>query len=166
MLQTAMETFVVGRMRIRPLPARVDFPVPPGENVGRQRQRLADVVARQRAHEVLLVREHEHRRARELLLVQQLVQLVLALLQPPPVRAVDHPHEPVGLLEVVAPVRADGRLAADVPHVERVAAVLERLDVEAERRRDRRDVLAVELFQDGGPVIIISVETQPRARTQ
>ena len=40
-------------------------------------------------------------------------------------------HQRVGLVEVVPPVRADGLLPADVPHVQLEAVVHQRLDVEA-----------------------------------
>ena len=49
-----------------------------------------------------------------------------------------------------APVRSDGFLPADVPHVELQAVVHERFDVEALRGRDGCDVLVRQLLEDGG----------------
>lgn len=59
-------------------------------------------------------------------------------------------HLPVlaHLLKVVPPVRPDGLLAAHVPHVELVALVLQRLDVESEGRLDGAYVVPVELLHD------------------
>lgn len=45
------------------------------------------------------------------------------------------------MVEVVAPVRANGLLAANVPHVELEVVLLQRFDVEALRRRNVLDVL-------------------------
>ena len=52
------------------------------------------------------------------------------------------------LLEVIPPVRTDGLLAAHVPHVELVALVLQRFDVEPEGRLDGANVVPVELLHD------------------
>lgn len=120
----------------------------------------------------------------EYLLLQKVVELPLAILQSPSVRAIDHPDKPIclletrgtrggssdrhmkkyeirspsrsydrpssiirlrsyhglsgptpapHLLEVVPPIRPDGLLSAHIPHVELVALVCKRLDVEAKR---------------------------------
>jgi hypothetical protein len=45
-----------------------------------------------------------------------------AISQAAPIRGVHHPNQAIGLLKVVAPVRAQRLLAAHVPHVELVAA--------------------------------------------
>ena len=66
----------------------------------------------------------------------------------------------VWVVEVVAPVRAQRRLAADVPNVQLEAAVLERLDVEAERRWDQVDVLAVELLHNGRLARVVKAKHQ------
>jgi len=50
-------------------------------------------------------------------------------------------YQSVSLVEIVAPVRADGLLAADVPHVQLEVVLLQRFDVEALRRRNVLDVL-------------------------
>ena len=52
------------------------------------------------------------------LFFQQLVQLLLAVVEPPAIGRVHHPDESVRRLEVVAPVGAEGLLAAHVPDVE------------------------------------------------
>jgi hypothetical protein len=96
--------------------------------------RLADLCRALRAPDVLLVREHEERRASKALerrginmvsgrgqrgythvLVQQPVQLVPAIAHAHAVARVDDPHDRVRLLEVVAPVWAKRTLSADVP---------------------------------------------------
>ncbi len=81
------------------------------------------------------------------LFLQELVQLGLAVLDPPLVCRVDHPDEPVRGLEVVPPVGAERLLPAHVPDVEAEPVVLHSLDVEAQRGRDGVHVLAVELLQ-------------------
>ena len=95
----------------------------------------ADLLGCQGALNVLLVRKHEQRRAGEPLLLQQLLELLVAVLEARAVGGVDDSYQSVGLLEIVAPVRAQRRLPAHVPDVELVAAVLERLDVEAASAR-------------------------------
>ena len=80
------------------------------------------------------------------LLLQQRLQLCLAVPQPHAVGRVHHPDQAVRLLKVVAPVGAQRGLPAHIPDVELEAAVLEGLDVEAQRRRDQVNVLAVELL--------------------
>lgn len=57
------------------------------------------------------------------LLPQQQLELCLAVVQPRAVGGIHHPDEPVRLLKVVAPVRAEGRLATHIPNVELEAAV-------------------------------------------
>ena len=76
------------------------------------------------------------------------MQFLFAVLQSTFVRRIDDPDESVGGLEVVPPVRAKTLLAADVPHVEVEAAMLQGLDVEAQRGADGADVFAVELLQN------------------
>ena len=56
--------------------------------------------------------------SRDYLFLQQLVQLLLAVVESPLVRAVHDPNEAVCRLEVVAPVGAQGLLTADVPNVQ------------------------------------------------
>ena len=66
------------------------------------------------------------------------------------VSAVNDEYESVSLLVVVAPVGADGLLAAYIPHVETVVWwECECLDIEAECRGDGVDVLTSECFEDG-----------------
>ncbi len=65
-----------------------------------------------------------------------LLQLVLRLCYPLPVVGVNHEDEPLGVLEVVPPKRADLVLAADVPNGEADVLVLDSLNVEACRKRD------------------------------
>jgi hypothetical protein len=88
------------------------------------------------------------------------MQLCLGVLEPEFIGAVNYPDDAVGLFEVVAPVGADGLLSADVPHVELVGLVLQRLDIEAEGGRDLVDVLAVELLDDGGLARVVQAQHQ------
>jgi hypothetical protein len=67
------------------------------------------------------------------LFLQQLVQLLLAILQPSPVGRVDDPDEAVRRLEVVTPVRPQRLLAADVPDVQ----------VEAETRQELLKIVEI-----------------------
>eukprot|EP01052_Picozoa_sp_SAG31_P002105 SAG31_NODE_71_length_28115_cov_4.128105_5_plen_204_part_00 len=78
------------------------------------------------------------------------MQLPPAISQPQRVRGVNYPDQAFGSFEVVPPVCADRRLPANIPDVQLVPLVLHRVDLEAQSRRDGRDVLAVELFDDGG----------------
>ena len=87
-----------------------------------------------RAHgvrQVLLVGEDEEVRVPQLVFLQHLLQLVVRLADPLSVVGVDDEDESLGVLEVVAPQRADLVLTADVPHGEANVLVLDRLDVEA-----------------------------------
>lgn len=69
--------------------------------------------------------------------MQFLLRLADALL----VAGVDDEDQALRVLEVVSPQRPDLVLAADVPHGEADVAVLDRFDVEADRR-DRGDDFA------------------------
>jgi hypothetical protein len=68
------------------------------------------------------------------------VQLVARVVDAVAVVGVDDEDEALRILVVVAPERADLVLTSDVPDRERDVLVLDRLDVEADRR-DRRDDL-------------------------
>jgi hypothetical protein len=92
------------------------------EHLAAEIERLDDLLAAQRAREVLLVREDEDGGAREFLLREELRELLAAVAEAAAVGGVDDPDEAVRRLEVVAPVGADRLLAADVPDVELVAA--------------------------------------------
>lgn len=71
-----------------------------------------------------------------------------------------YPDEAVGLFKIVAPVRTERLLAADVPEVQLVAVVLKRLDVESKRWRDGGDVLVVELLHNGRLARVVQAKHQ------
>lgn len=62
-----------------------------------------------------LVGKHQQTGARQPLFLEETVEFLSAVLDPQPVRRVDDPDQRVGLFKVVAPVRAEGLLAAYVP---------------------------------------------------
>ena len=80
---------------------------------------------------VLLVAENHQRGAGQLLLEQQPLQLGLTVLKSQPVAGIDDPDETIRVLEVIAPIRPDGRLASDIPEVEFEVGMLNCLDLEA-----------------------------------
>ena len=63
-----------------------------------------------------------------------LAELDARLLHPPAVGRVDHVDERIGLVKVVAPVRPDRLLPANVPHVQLEVAVRQRLRGQSEAR--------------------------------
>ena len=65
------------------------------------------------------------------------------------------PYQAVARLVIILPVRANGELASNVPHVQFVILVLERLDVESKRGRDGGNVFAIELLHDCGLARIV-----------
>ena len=113
--------------------APLDAPVALGRRDLIEPELGADLLGGQCAFDVLLVREHQQGRPSKPLLLQQHVELCLAVLQACAICGVDDPNETVGLFKIIAPVRAQRRLPADVPDVELEASVLQRLDVEAKR---------------------------------
>ena len=115
-----------------------------------QAQEVFDLFESHGPLEIGLVIENEQSGAHELLLLEQLVEFISAHDESLLVGGVDDPNEPVGFLEEVAPVGADGLLAADVPERQLVALEIEGFDLEAESGRNGVDVLVVELLDDGG----------------
>merc|ERR550514_569463 len=97
--------------------------------------------------DVLLVGEDEERDARELLLLEELLQLLRRLVVAPLVRRIHHVHDRIRVGVIVLPVRPNVLLAANVPDVELEGAGLHRFDVEALRRCDRRNILARKRLQ-------------------
>ena len=72
----------------------------------------------------MLVGEHKEGHTSEELLTEKLLQVLLDLLHAHLVSGVDHVDEGVGLVVVVAPVRADLPLTTDIPNVELEAILL------------------------------------------
>ena len=100
--------------------------------IGVQAQYLGNLLGRSGPGQILLVGENEEGGPGQLLLRQQLLQLGPSQLQAMPIGAVDDPDQSVGPLEVVAPIRSDRLLAADVPKVELVSTQFERLYIETQ----------------------------------
>lgn len=100
--------------------------------------------------QILLVGEHEEDGVAELVLAEHLVELVVGLCDTLAVVRVDHKDEALGVLEVVAPERADLVLAAHIPHGEVDVLVLDCLDVEADGGDGGHDLTELELVEDGG----------------
>jgi hypothetical protein len=48
------------------------------------------------------------------------MELLLAILQPPPVCAIHHPHHTISALIVVPPVGAQGLLTTNIPEIQLV----------------------------------------------
>ena len=115
-------------------------------------ERPRDLPRRQRPSHVLLVRQHQQRRAGQPLLGEQRAELEGAVAQASAVRGVHNPAQAVGLFEVVSPERAEGALAPDVPQVEARPRrlVAQGADLEAEGRGDGGGVAAGEGGGGGG----------------
>ena len=69
-------------------------------------------------------------------------------------------HQNVRIIKVVAPVGPDLALSADVPDVQLEAVRQHRLDVEALRGRDLRDVFGGQRLQQGGLAGVVQSEQQ------
>lgn len=80
--------------------------------------------------QILLVGEHQEQSIPELILVQHALQLLTGLDDTVAIVAVHHEDDTLGVLEIVAPQRADLVLTADIPHGELDVLILDSLDVE------------------------------------
>ena len=89
-----------GQTRAGESRARLDAPMPLGRGESVQSELLADFLRGECAVDVLLVGKHEQRGAGEALLLQQLLQLSLAVAQPRAVGRVDHPDETCARLRI------------------------------------------------------------------
>mmetsp|Transcript_13 Transcript_13/g.41 ORF Transcript_13/g.41 Transcript_13/m.41 type:complete len:243 (-) Transcript_13:27-755(-) len=110
---------------------------------------LDDLRRRQALRQVLLVAQHEERRARERRVAQQAVQLALRGAHALAIVGVDDVDDRVGAVVVVLPQLAELLLATDVPHMELDILVLDGVDVEADRRDGLLHLVQLELLQDG-----------------
>lgn len=135
-----------------------DTPVPSVDLF--QLQELFDFVRSETARDILLIAEDQEGGSHKFLLFEEAVQLLLGILQPQFVGAIDNPHNPIGLLEVVAPVAPNSFLSTDIPDIQLEVIVLERFDVEAQRGRDLIDILTIKLLDDGGLACIIKSKHQ------
>ena len=85
--------------------------------VGVQLESFTDLLRGESSGNVLLVAEDEECGTGQLLLEEKLLKLLLAVLKSELVSAVNDPDESISLLKVISPVRADGGLTSDIPHI-------------------------------------------------
>ena len=76
------------------------------------------------------------------------MHLRFTVLKAETITTVDNPCKTVRLFKVVAPGRADGCLAAHIPDVELERFVLQRLNLEAKRRREQTLGVDLEKAED------------------
>lgn len=81
--------------------------------------------------QILLVGKDQEKGIPKLILVQHPLELLTSLADTLPIVGIDNEDDSLGVLEVVAPERADLVLTTDIPHSEGNVLVLNGLDVEA-----------------------------------
>jgi len=81
--------------------------------------------------QILFVGKHQQERISELILIQHPLQFLASLADTFSVVRVDDENNTLGVLEVMAPERANLVLSTDIPHSEGDVLVLDSLDVEA-----------------------------------
>ena len=81
--------------------------------------------------QILLVGEDQQDSITEFIFVQHALQLLPSLDDTVSIVAVDNEDDTLGVLEVMAPQRADLVLSTDIPHRELNVLVLDRLNVES-----------------------------------
>ena len=96
-----------------------------------QAQLIRDLGGVHGVRQILLVREDQEKRISELVLVEHALQLLAGLDDTVAIVAVDDEDDALGVLEVVAPERADLVLSTHVPDGELDVLVLDCFDVEA-----------------------------------
>lgn len=111
-------------------------------------QFVCQLGGRHRVGQILLVGEHEQHCIAQFVLLQHAVQLLFRLHDTLAIVRVDHKDEPLRVLEVVAPERANLVLATDVPHGEADVLVLDRLNVEPDRRNGGDNFAQLQLVQN------------------
>mmetsp|Transcript_6983 Transcript_6983/g.17841 ORF Transcript_6983/g.17841 Transcript_6983/m.17841 type:complete len:283 (-) Transcript_6983:199-1047(-) len=126
----------------------------------RQPQPLRDLQVTQRPGQVLLVGVHQDERVLELLLLQDGVELAAAGADPVHVAAVHHVDDGLRVGVVAAPVGADGRLPAQVPHLELDVLVRHRLHVEADGGDGAHHRAHLQTVQDGGLAGVVQPQHQ------
>ncbi len=77
------------------------------------------------------------------------MQLHLAFSEPI-VGRVHNPNQSISFLKVVSPIGADSLLTTNIPNVEVIRVVNQRLDIKTKGRGNLGDILAGDSFQDGG----------------
>lgn len=127
---------------------RLDEPPPIAHIV--QPQLLRQLSRGHRIRQILFVGKDQNHSVTQLVLGQHVLQLLLRLAHSFPIVRVDHEDEALRVLEVVSPQRADLVLATHVPHGERDVLVLDRLDVEADRRDGGHNLAQFQFVQDRG----------------
>mmetsp|Transcript_2779 Transcript_2779/g.10083 ORF Transcript_2779/g.10083 Transcript_2779/m.10083 type:complete len:242 (+) Transcript_2779:67-792(+) len=125
----------------------LNVPVALAERV--KRQLVRDLRRVHRVREILLVGKHKQDGVAQLILVEHAVQLVPGLRDTVAVIAVHNENQALGVLEVVAPKRANLVLSSHIPHREADVLVLDRLDVETDGGNGGHDLAKLELVEDG-----------------
>lgn len=98
--------------------------------------------------QILLVCKHQNHSIAQFVLVQHVVQLLLCLDDALSVVGIDDKNEPLRVLEVMTPQRADLVLASDVPNGEADIFVLDCLDVEADGWNGCDDLAQLQFVED------------------
>lgn len=103
-------------------------------------QAIHDLLCFEGELQVLLVGEHQQRHVLEVVLAQQALELLNALLQSHLVRGVHHVDETVRVLVVVLPVGADRLLTTDVPNIqlEAVLGLIKQITLDIEVKEGDR----------------------------
>lgn len=127
---------------------RLDVPIPVTNSS--QSQLFLDFVRLHRFRQILFVGKDEDDGVPHLAVVDDPVELLPRLVDPVPVRAVNHEDQALSPRVVVAPKRPDFVLASDVPDVEFDVFVGHGLDVEADGGDGVDGLAQLELVQDGG----------------
>lgn len=126
----------------------LDVPLASAERV--QAELVGDLRDGHGVRKILLVGEDKNDDVLELLLPKHLVEFLSGLANSLTIVRVDHKDETLGVLEVVAPERANLVLTADIPNSERDLLVLDSLDVEADGGNSSNNLTKLELVEDGG----------------
>ena len=107
---------------------------------------------------VLLVRPHEDRRALQVFIRRNPVQLCARQRHAIAVITVDHKNERISRSHVLGPARTERRLSTDVPQQELEVLVLKRLGIRADRRRRRHDRAQRHFIHNRGLACIIKAQ--------
>ncbi|KAI3481079.1 hypothetical protein L1887_56653 [Cichorium endivia] len=151
----------VHQMVPRVCAARLDPPAVRRDIV--ELEMLLDLFGRKGTWDVLFVGKDQDSCAVQSLLLEQVVELELAVGEAGGVGGIDDPDDGIRLFKVVLPVRPQALLAANIPHVEVVVTVLEGLDREAECGRDGLNLvlrLVLKLFEDGRLACVVEAEKE------
>jgi len=101
-------------------------------------------------HTNLLVRKHQQHSISELIFVQHTMKLITSLRSTISVVGVDHEDQPLGVLEIMAPERANLVLPANIPNSEVDVLVFDSLHVEADGGDGGHNLAELQLIQNRG----------------